>query len=198
MYDASGVDSDRHDPLSIAQPGDPIVPDADSQRPGPLTALIAGSAALARGADLDQTLGSLVGAAVAAVGAASAAISLQDPDRPAPELTFTVGLDEAGQAALGEAVAGEDHPLAVAGRDGADAASADTLAFPLIVARGGIEQGVGAIAFGWPATIPAMRTRPHSCGQWRTWSPSPSIAHGWHRAWPSAPSGSSAWPTPTR
>ena len=125
------------------------MPDADSQRPDPMTALVAGSAALARGADLDETLGSLVGAAVAAVGAASAAISLQDPDRPAPELTFTVGLDEAGQAALVTSVAGGDHPLATAAQDGAEARSADTLAFPLIIARGGIEQGVGAIAFTW-------------------------------------------------
>jgi diguanylate cyclase (GGDEF)-like protein len=93
-----------------------------------------------------------VGAAVAAVGGATAAISLQDPDRPTPELTFTIGLDEAGQAALVEAVAGEDHPLATAGRDGAEAGSADTLAFPLIVARGGIEQSVGAIAFGWTSS----------------------------------------------
>jgi diguanylate cyclase (GGDEF)-like protein len=125
------------------------VPDADSNRPDPLAALVAGSAALARGADLDETLGSLVGAAVATVGAASAAISLQDPDRPAPELTFTVGLDEAGQAALVEAVNGGDHPLAVAGRDGTETSSPDTLAFPLVVGRGGIEQGVGAIAFRW-------------------------------------------------
>jgi diguanylate cyclase (GGDEF)-like protein len=131
------------------------VPDADTQRPDPLTALVAGSAALARGADLDDTLGALVGAAVAAVGATSAAISLQDPDRPAPELTFTVGLDEAGQAALVEAVSGGDHPLAAAGRDGADSSSADTLAFPLVVGRGGIEQGVGAIAFGWAGDHPA-------------------------------------------
>jgi len=130
------------------------VPDADSQRPDPLTALVAGAAALARGADLDGTLDSLVGAAVAAVGAASAAISLQDPDRPAPELTFTVGLDEAGQAALVEAVAGADHPLAIAGRDGEEAGSANALALPLIVGRGGIEQGVGAIAFGWAGDHP--------------------------------------------
>ena len=59
---------------------------------------MSGAAALARGMDLDETVGSLVGNAAAAVGATSAAISLQDPDRPAPELTFTVGLDEAGQA----------------------------------------------------------------------------------------------------
>jgi diguanylate cyclase (GGDEF)-like protein len=130
------------------------VPDADSNRPDPLAALVAGSAALARGADLDETLGSLVGAAVATVGAASAAISLQDPDRPAPELTFTVGLDEAGQAALVEAVNGGDHPLAVAGRDGTETSSPDTLAFPLVVGRGGIEQGVGAIAFRWAGDHP--------------------------------------------
>ena len=132
------------------------MPDADSQRPDPLTALVAGSAALARGADLDDTLESLVRAAVAAVGAERAAISLQDPDRPAPELTFTVGLDEAGQAAMVEAVAGGDHPLAIAGRDGSEARSSDTLAFPLIVSRGGIEQGVGAIAFGWATGHPGV------------------------------------------
>jgi diguanylate cyclase (GGDEF)-like protein len=130
------------------------VPDADSQRPDPLTALVAGSAALARGADLDGTLESLVGAAVAATAAESAAISLQDPDRPAPELTFTIGLDEAGQAALVEAVAADGHPLAEAGRDGTEARTADTLAFPLVVGRGGIEQGVGAIAFRWVGALP--------------------------------------------
>jgi len=130
------------------------VPDADSQRPDPLTALVAGSAALARGADLDDTLESLVGAAVAATGAASAAISLQDPDRPAPELTFTIGLDEAGQGALVDAVSGDAHPLAEAGRNGEEASSTDTLAFPLVVGRGGIEQAVGAIAFGWSGDLP--------------------------------------------
>jgi diguanylate cyclase (GGDEF)-like protein len=130
------------------------VPDADSQRPDPLSALVAGSAALARGADLDGTLESLVGAAVAATGAASAAISLQDPDRPAPELTFTIGLDEAGQAALVEAVAAPGHPLAEAGREGTEARTADSLAFPLVVGRGGIEQGVGAIAFSWVDALP--------------------------------------------
>ena len=67
----------------------------------PLALLVSGAAALARGTDLDETLESLVGTAAAAVGASSAAISLQDPDRPSPELTFTIGLDEAAQAALG-------------------------------------------------------------------------------------------------
>ena len=122
---------------------------ADVQRPDPLSALVAGAAALARDADLDTALETLVGAGVAASGASSAAISLQDPDRPAPELTFAIGLDEAGQAELAAATAADDHPLVIAARDRQEVTSADTAAFPLIVGRGGIEQAVGAIAFRW-------------------------------------------------
>ena len=109
--------------------------DANSQPASPLATLLSGAATLARGIDLDETIGSLVGTGAAAVGATTAAISLQDPDRPAPELTFTIGLDEAAQAALGSAVADPTHPL--------------TAAFPLVVARGGIEQALGAVLFGW-------------------------------------------------
>lgn len=122
--------------------------DADNQ-PSPLTTLVSGAAALARGTDLDATLGSLVGTAASAVGATSAAISLQDPDRPGPELTFTVGLDEAGQAALGSAVADPAHPLTAAAVERRETTGPGTAAFPLVVARGGIEQGLGAIVFGW-------------------------------------------------
>src|SRR5262245_9304598 len=64
------------------------VADDVTRRPDPLTALAAGAEALARGDDLDEALEALVGAAAAAVGAESAAISLQDPDRPDPELAF--------------------------------------------------------------------------------------------------------------
>ena len=85
-----------------------------TRRPDPLAALAAGAEALARGADLDEALETLVGAAAAAVGATSAAISLQDPDRPDAELAFTVGLDEAAQADLVAAVASPDHPLTAA------------------------------------------------------------------------------------
>jgi diguanylate cyclase (GGDEF)-like protein len=125
------------------------VADPDSQRPDRLTSLISGADALARGVDLDSALGSLVGAAVASVGAASAAISLQDPDRPEPELTFVIGLDEAGQAALASAVSDASHPLTAAGRDRREVRAANGVALPLIVGRGGIEQAVGAIAFNW-------------------------------------------------
>ncbi|HET9347402.1 MAG TPA: GGDEF domain-containing protein, partial [Candidatus Limnocylindrales bacterium] len=111
--------------------------------------IASGAEALARGADLDQALEALVGAAAAAVGADSAAISLQDPDRPAAELTFTIGLDEAGQAALAEGVAAPDHPLTAAARDRVEVAGADGVAYPLIVGRGGIEQTLGAVLFRW-------------------------------------------------
>lgn len=125
--------------------------DADPQRPDPFTVLAAGSAAIARGGDLDAALGEIVGGAVAATGASSAAISLQDPDRPAPELTFTIGLDADGQASLVAAAAEPAHPLTAAATDRTEVAGDTIHAFPLIVGRGGIEQGLGAIAFSWDA-----------------------------------------------
>jgi diguanylate cyclase (GGDEF)-like protein len=131
------------------------VADDETRRPDPLTALAAGAEALARGADLDEALGVLVGAAAAAVGATSAAISLQDPDRPTAELAFTVGLDEAGQAALAQAVASDDHPLTAAARDRAEASDDAGLAFPLVVGRGGIEQSLGAVYVRWSTGRPA-------------------------------------------
>jgi diguanylate cyclase (GGDEF)-like protein len=125
------------------------VADDVTRRPDPLTALATGADALARADDLDAALESLVGAAAAAVGADSAAISLQDPDRMDAELTFTVGLDEAGQRALAEAVAAPDHPLTAAARDRAEVEGPDGVAYPLTVGRGGIEQGLGAVLFRW-------------------------------------------------
>jgi diguanylate cyclase (GGDEF)-like protein len=125
------------------------VADDLSRRPDPLTALATGAEALARGADLDESLEALVGAAAAAVGASSAAITLQDPDRPAAELTFTFGLDGAAQAELASAVAAADHPLTAAARDRTEVADATGVAYPLIVGRGGIEQAVGAVLFRW-------------------------------------------------
>jgi diguanylate cyclase (GGDEF)-like protein len=125
------------------------VPESEIQRPDPLTALVTGAAALARGSDLDDALGTLVGAVVAAIGADSAAISLQDPDRPEPELTFTIGFDEPAQAGLAAAVMATDHPLTVAARDRQEVHVGGTAAFPLTIGRGGIEQALGAIAFGW-------------------------------------------------
>jgi diguanylate cyclase (GGDEF)-like protein len=132
------------------------VAESEIPRPDPLTALVAGAAALARGTNLDDALGTLVGAVVASVGATSAAISLQDPDRPEPELAFTIGFDEAAQANLAAVVAAVDHPLTVAARDRQEVHVGGASAFPLIVARDGIELALGAIAFGWAGGAAAM------------------------------------------
>ena len=115
-------------------------------RPTPLDALAAGIAAAVRGADLDEGIGTLVGAAIAALGATSAMVSLQDPDRPDPELTLTIGLDEAAQQAAVAAVADPTHPLTTAGRDRTEARAGTTIALPLIVARAGVEEALGALA----------------------------------------------------
>jgi diguanylate cyclase (GGDEF)-like protein len=121
------------------------VPD-QPDRPTPLDALAAGVAAAVRGADLDDGIGTLVGSAIAALGATSAMVSLQDPDRPDPELTLTIGLDEAAQQAVVVAVADAGHPLTIAGRDRTGARSGATIALPLIVARAGVEEALGALA----------------------------------------------------
>ncbi|MEA2606918.1 MAG: hypothetical protein QOI00_1675 [Chloroflexota bacterium] len=115
-------------------------------RPDPLEALAAGVAAAVRGADLDDGVGTLVGAAIAALGATSAMVSLQDPDRPDPELTLTIGLDEAAQQAAVAAVTDPGHPLTTAGRDRAETRSGATIALPLIVTRAGVEEALGALA----------------------------------------------------
>ena len=125
------------------------MPDA-SDRPAPIEALAAGVAAAVRGVDLDDGIGTLVGSAVAAVGAQSAMVSLQDPDRPDPELTLTIGLDDAAQGAAVEAVRDASHPLTVAGRDRAEARGHGTIALPLIVTRGGVEEALGALAVTFP------------------------------------------------
>src|SRR5919112_4430663 len=104
------------------RPGDRPVPDLPD-RPAPLEALAAGVEAALRGADLDDGIGTLVAASVAALGATSAMVSLQDPDRPDPELTLTIGLDEAAQQAAVAAVAAAGHPLTTAARDRAETRS---------------------------------------------------------------------------
>jgi diguanylate cyclase (GGDEF)-like protein len=121
------------------------VPDP-SERPAPLDALAAGVAAAVRGADLDEGIGTLVGSALAALGATSAMVSLQDPDRPDPELTLTIGLDEAAQAAAVAAVSDPSHPLTTAGRERIETRLGGTIALPLIVARAGVEEALGALA----------------------------------------------------
>jgi diguanylate cyclase (GGDEF)-like protein len=121
-----------------------------ADRPDPLDALAAGVAAVVRGSDLDEGIGALLGAVVAAVGATSATVSLQDPDRPDPELALTIGLDEAAQRAAVSAAGDPAHPLTTAARDRIEASAGSTVAYPLIAARNGIDEALGAIALSFP------------------------------------------------
>jgi diguanylate cyclase (GGDEF)-like protein len=131
-----------------------------ADRPHPVDALAAGVAAIVHGPDLDDGIGSLLGAAVAAVGATSAIVSLQDPDRPDPELALTIGLDEAAQLAVAASVTDPDHPLTAAARDRVEATAGSTVAYPLIAARDGIDEALGAIAITFPeGTVPSEADR---------------------------------------
>ncbi len=133
-------------------------------RPTPLDALAAGVAAAVRGADLDDGIGTLVGAAIAALGATSAMVSLQDPDRPDPELTLTIGLDEASQQAAVAAVGAPGHPLTTAGRDRTEARDGATIALPLIVTRAGVEESLGALAVTFASVADADAVDPTYLG----------------------------------
>jgi len=151
VYDAGRLSSARRtrdEEASVSLPAD---------RPTPVDALAAGVAAIVRGPDLDASIGALLGAAVAAVGATSATVSLQDPDRPDPELALTVGLDESAQQAAVAAAGSPEHPLTTAARDRVEVTSGSTVAFPLIAARDGIDEALGAVAITFPdGTTPGV------------------------------------------
>lgn len=123
--------------------------------------LVASAAALAHGGDLDQTLSTLLGAAAGATGAARGAAFLQDPDRPGLQLGASLGMSPEADHAFEAAVNEESHPVAVAAREltasfEVPAASPDgtklvDALLPLVVRHGGVDMGVGVLAFAWPA-----------------------------------------------
>lgn len=115
-----------------------------------LAVLTTAGDALARGTDLDGTIGRILEAAVAAVGASRAAVLLQDPDRPDLELAGAVGMDDTAIAGARDAVArGEGAAAGVARTRTADLSIGGEAHLPLSVSRGGIERAVGVVSFGW-------------------------------------------------
>jgi diguanylate cyclase (GGDEF)-like protein len=138
-------------------------------QPDHLDVLAGAAETLAIGDDLDATLGSLLRAAIAATGADSGAIFLQDPDRPELDPAVAVGIDEPVFDRLRGSVGGTDDPVGATARDRAaldvDAGSslrggfvAETnsaiAAFrPLAVNRGGVELPLGVLALGWKDAI---------------------------------------------
>jgi diguanylate cyclase (GGDEF)-like protein len=130
---------------------------------GPLTVLATGAAALARSTDLDAALAAILGSAGDAVGADLTALFVQDPDRAHLELVAARGFTDEGRAAFeAEVVGGADHPIARSARDravvlGRTGVAADGTALtgadlPLVIARGGIDQSLGVLSFGWAGT----------------------------------------------
>ena len=93
------------------------MPDATRNPVDARTAALGASAdALARAPSLDSALATILAAAAGAVGAERGAIFLQDPDRPAPELIATFGLDAAQVAGWRDALGNSAHPVTEAAR----------------------------------------------------------------------------------
>jgi diguanylate cyclase (GGDEF)-like protein len=128
---------------------------------GPISVLSAGAAALARANDLDTALAVIVEAGAAAVGASTAAVFAQDPDRNTLELLLTLGIvDEDVASYEADVVANPDHPVNHAaldrtgslGRQGtrADGTPMTGADLPLVVAgSGNVEACVGVLTIGW-------------------------------------------------
>ena len=119
--------------------------------------LARGIASVARSADADAALGSLLASATSAVGADHAAVTIWDPQAGRLAIAATIGYDAAGAVALEAAVGTTgDHPIArtahgqtaILGTEFADAdGAAMTLAtWPLRIASGGMEEPLGALS----------------------------------------------------
>jgi diguanylate cyclase (GGDEF)-like protein len=127
----------------------------------PRVSLPAAIEAVARGATLEETLDSVIAAAVGGLGATMGAIFLSDPDRPGLQLEASHGMDEAAQSRLADAVADPADPFATAAvgrlatfdREGtmADGSPFVGAYLPLMISSAGVEASLGSIGVGWPA-----------------------------------------------
>jgi diguanylate cyclase (GGDEF)-like protein len=132
----------------------------------PYTQLPAAIAAAAAD-DLDAALGGILEVGARAVGSASTAIFLVDPDRPGLQLAASTGLTPDAAASLAVAASDAAHPLAVAVADRTPrydqpAAGGSSVAahVPCVIRVGGVETVLGVLAAVWPAphtTSPAER-----------------------------------------
>jgi diguanylate cyclase (GGDEF)-like protein len=134
--------------------------DPSADQSGPIHVLADAAASLARGTDLDGSIGRLVADAAGATGAALAALFVQDPEAGGLQLVAAHGFASDALAGFETEVTGDpDHPIAVAARDarpnvgrvGArpDGAAMTGADLPLVVARDGIDLPLGVLSFGW-------------------------------------------------
>ena len=121
----------------------------------PLSILSVGAAVSARSSGLEETLTALLRLGAEATGATSAAIFLEDPDRPGLQLSASYGLDDDARARLELDAAEPTNPFARAahGSLGADpvgsapGAGAAGTYLPLVVSTGGVETTLGSVGF---------------------------------------------------
>ncbi len=134
--------------------------------PADLAELLAGAAtSIATGADLDATIGQLLGGAAGLTGARLAALFTREPDGAELHLAASVGFPpEALDVFAADVARDPDHPIAVAARDGRaavgrivtnpDGTTMTGVDLPVVVTRDGIDVGLGVLSFGWPGEQP--------------------------------------------
>jgi diguanylate cyclase (GGDEF)-like protein len=117
--------------------------------------------ALATATDLDAILEAILSAAQTATEAAMGAVIVMDPDRDGLQVAASIGMDDAADQRLEEALRDPADPFATAATQrqptferagtAADGTPFVGAYLPLSVATGGIQATVGSIGFGWPA-----------------------------------------------
>lgn len=144
------------------EPPGEIVTDRDQASPAPEVILAGAIATVARAADPDRALASLLSAATASVAADRGAVVLWDGERGQLALVASVGHTPAAAAAFESAVAtNPEHPVArtahgqtaVLGAETTDEAGATlvTATWPLRVTTDGVEIPLGALSVSRPA-----------------------------------------------
>jgi diguanylate cyclase (GGDEF)-like protein len=116
------------------------------QRDGPHRLLLAAARALARG-DAGGSA-TLLGLAASELGAERAAVFARDPDREDLALVTSVGPEPAGPDEATVVAAVQARPTF--GRASTvDGAAGTAVDLPLVVSRGGVELGLGALSLRW-------------------------------------------------
>ncbi len=126
----------------------------------PDPALAAAIAAVAHGADADATLDELIRLAGEVTGATMGAAFLWDSEAGALALAGSVGVPDEMKATFDAAVADPDNPVTRSARDRVVVLAAPmafpqgagvVAAWPIVIARGGVEEPVGALALSHAA-----------------------------------------------
>jgi diguanylate cyclase (GGDEF)-like protein len=127
--------------------------------PDPRATLPVAISAVAAAADLDAALRAILEAAGDALGAASGAVVLADPDRAGLQLAATIGLDATAVSTLTDEVRDGAHPFATTAETrlatfdreamAPDGSTWTSAYVPLVTSIGGVETALGALGLTW-------------------------------------------------